>query len=104
MLLYLGWVVAAFLIGFGLAWWLRRREKSLRRRVSQIPLFRGKTYAEILRELGGEPHSTIRQADDSALRTWRDKGGYSISLAFDARDLCMGVVEEKERKGRDEAH
>ncbi len=104
MLLYLGWVVAAFLIGFGLAWWLRRREKSLRRRVSQIPLFRGKTYAEILRELGGEPHSTIRQADDSALRTWRDKGSYSISLAFDARDLCMGVVEEKERKGRDEAH
>ena len=94
MFLYLGWVVAAFTVGFGLACLLRRRETTLRRRVSQIPVFRGKTYAEVLRELDSDPQTTERQADDQTLRTWRDKGGYSLSLLFDARDVCLGVTEE----------
>ena len=94
MFLYLGWVIAAFAVGFGLACWLRRREHSLRRRVSMIPVFRGKTYAEILRELDSEPQAAVTQADSSILRTWRDRGGYSISLNFDEHDRCLGVVDE----------
>lgn len=101
MILYLGWVVAAFAVGFGLACMLRRREMTLRRRVSQIPVFRGKTYAEVLRELDSDPQIAIKQANDGTLRTWRDQSGYSISFLFDARDRCLGVVEESERKGRE---
>jgi len=95
MLLYLGWVAAAFMAGFALAWGLRVHRRNLRRRMTQIPVFRGKTYAEILREVGCDPQTSVRQTDGHTLRTWRDPGGYSISLLFDTGDLCLGVAEER---------
>ncbi|MBQ6174933.1 MAG: hypothetical protein IKS31_05130 [Clostridia bacterium] len=42
-----------------------------------------------------DPDTSVLQADGLPLRTWRDRSGYSISLLFDARDLCLGVEEER---------
>ena len=94
MFLYLGWIAAAFMVGFALAWRLKQRSPNLLRRITQMPVFRGKTYAEILREVGMDPRTVVQQTDGHTLRTWRDRGGYSVSLLFDAEDRCLGVQEE----------
>ncbi len=94
MWLYLGWIAAAFMVGFALASWLKLRNPSLRQRITQTPVFRGKTYAEILHEIGIDPQTTIQQPDRHTLRTWRDHSGYSVSLLFDAEDRCLGVEDE----------
>ncbi len=95
MWLYLGWIAAAFMVGFVLASRLKQRKPSLRRQITQTPVFRGKTYAEILREVGIDPQTAVRQTDGRILRTWRDQSGYSVSLLFDAEDRCLGVEEEQ---------
>lgn len=94
MWLYLGWVAAAFMVGFSLASWLKQRRPNLRQYISQTPVFRGKTYAEILREVGIDPQMAVHKTDGHILRTWHDHSGYSISLLFDANDLCLGVEDE----------
>ena len=92
MLIYLGWIAAAFLAGILFALWLKARRSSLRQRVLDAAVFRGKTYQEITREIDA-PQTIIRQTDGRTLRTWQEDG-YSISLLFDAQDLCLGVESE----------
>lgn len=93
MLVYLGWIAAAFLAGMLFAEWLKRRRPSLQARVKRAAVFRGKTYQEVLSEMSA-PQSTIQRTDGRTLRTWQEDG-YSISLLFDAGDLCLGVESEK---------
>ena len=92
-MVYLGWIIAAFLAGFMIAGWLIKSRPSVRKRVENAGYFRGKSYKEILNELS-EPQFTVRQSDGNTLRTWREKG-YSISLLFDSQDLCLGVENEQ---------
>ena len=93
MLIYFGWIIAAFLAGILLAGWVRARRLSLRTRVRRAAVFRGKTCQEVLSEMNA-PQLTVRQADGNTLRVWREKG-YSISLLFDAQDMCLGVEDER---------
>ena len=93
MLIYLGWIAAAFLAGILFTLWLKNHKPSLRRRVADAAVFRGKTYQEIKREIDG-PQTIIQQKDGHTLRTWQEDG-YSISLMFDAQDMCLGVQDEQ---------
>ena len=93
MLVYLGWIAAAFMAGILFAGWIKSRRPSLQTRVEKAGYFRGKSYKEILREMNA-PQTIIRQPDGSTLRTWQEDG-YSISLLFDAQDLCLGVESER---------
>ena len=92
MLIYLGWIAAAFLLGFLFSGWIKNRKPSLRKKVEKAAYFRRKSYQEIMREIG-TAQTTIQQTDGRTLRTWQEDG-YSISLLFDARDLCLGVEDE----------
>ena len=92
MLYYLGWIIAAFLTGLLLAGWLQRRRPSLQQRTERMGVFAGRGYAEILRSMD-TPHVEERLTDGRTVRTWRSDG-YSITLLFDARDVCLGVKDE----------
>ena len=92
MLIYFGWIAAAFLLGFTLATHRRDPPQDLRRRVEKAAYFRSKSYTEIARELG-EAHTAIRSSGDTILRTWTEDG-YSITLLFDTQDNCLGVESE----------
>ena len=89
----IGWMVAAFLAGVLLMGWIQRRKPTLQQRVSELGVFAGRNYAEILRKLE-EPQTETRQPDGQTLRTWRNRD-YSISLLFDRQEMCLGVEEEK---------
>ena len=93
MLVYLGWIAAAFLAGVLFTIRVETRRQSLQKRVAEAAVFRGKTYQEIRREID-EPQSSIQRTDGSILRTWRENG-YSISLLFDAQNMCLGVEDEQ---------
>ena len=92
MLLYLGWIAAAFLGGVLFTLRLKKNKPSLRKRVTDAAVFRGKTYQEIKREIDG-PQTVVRQADGRILRTWQEDG-YSVTLLFDMKDICLGVEDE----------
>lgn len=89
-----GWIVAAFLGGFLLALKLQRKPPSLRKRFSQVDAFAGRCFREILFLAGARPTSVVRQPDGSTLKTWQEPG-YFITLAFDCRGICRGVVDER---------
>ena len=93
MLIYLGWIAAAFLAGILLTLWLKARRPSLRQRVKDAAVFRGKTYREVMSEIGAA-QAIIQQADGRTLRTWQEDG-YSVTLLFDAQGLCLGVEDER---------
>ena len=93
MLVYLGWIVAAFMGGILFAGLMKSRKPSLQARVEKAGYFRGKSYKEILREMN-TPQTVIRQTDGLSLRTWQENG-YSISLLFDTQDMCLGVESEQ---------
>ena len=92
MLIYLGWIVAAFLAGILFAGWMRWRRPSLQERVKKAVVFRGKTYQEIVGEIGAA-QAIVQQTDGHTLRTWQEEG-YSITLLFDAGEMCLGVEDE----------
>ena len=92
MLIYLGWIAAAFLAGILFAEWMKRRRPSLQERAKKAAVFRGKTYREVMDEIGAAQR-IIQQTDGRTLRTWQEDG-YSISLLFDAQELCLGVEDE----------
>jgi len=94
MLAYLGWIVAAFLGGFLLALWQRKKYHSLRENFARVEFFKGRGYREILTIAGAKPNSIIQQANGNTLKTWRE-AGYSISLTFDKQDICLGVQDEQ---------
>ena len=93
MILYLGWIVAAFLAGVLLT---QRRKPSLQQRVTRIGVFAGRTYAEILDTMDA-PQAEVWHTDGRIVRTWRNCD-YSISLLFDGRDMCLGVKSESNTK------
>lgn len=97
-MLYLGWILAAFLSGALLAGLLltRRKRQSVRSGLSAIDTFMGKSYAQVLAIARTTPQATDRTANGQVLRTWFD-GDYSISLLFDAQDICLGVQDERIR-------
>ena len=70
MLIYLGWIAAAFLAGILFTLWLKARRPSLRKRVGLAAVFKGKTYQEIVREMN-EPQAVIQRTDGRTLRTWQ---------------------------------
>ena len=92
MLLYLGWILAAFLAGILLNGLWRLRKPTLQQRVARMGMFAGRSYAEILRALG-EPQHTQTHDDGSLARTWRSDN-YSLTLRFDAQGTCQGVMQE----------
>lgn len=92
MLLYSGWIVAAFLMGVLVTLLLRERWPSLQRQAFRLGAFAGRNYAEILAHLK-EPQTEERRNDGRIVRTWRGRH-YSISLRFDERDMCQGVESE----------
>ena len=94
MLIYLGWIVAAFLGGFLLALWQRKKRHSLRENFSRVEFFKGRGYLEIVAIAGAKPNSIIQQADGRIIKVWKEIG-YSISLEFDAQDICLGVMDEQ---------
>ena len=94
MLIYLGWIVAAFLGGFLLALWQRKKRHSLRENFSRVEFFKGRGYREIVAIAGSRPNSIIQQADGRIIKVWKEIG-YSISLEFDAQDICLGVMDEQ---------
>ncbi|MGN0741988.1 MAG: hypothetical protein ACI4L8_05020 [Candidatus Fimadaptatus sp.] len=94
MLAYLGWIVAAFLGGFLLALRYRKKRPSLRENFARVEFFKGRGYREILAIAGTKPDSIIQQADGRSIRVWKEFG-YSISLGFDASDICLGVMDEQ---------
>lgn len=93
MLVYLGWIVAAFLGGFLLALWQRKKHHSLRENFARVEFFKGRGYREIVAIAGAKPNSIIQQADGRIIKVWKEIG-YSISLEFDAQDICLGVMDE----------
>ena len=94
MLVYLGWIVAAFLGGFLLALWQRKKHHSLRENFARVEFFKGRGYREIVAIAGAKPNSIIQQADGRIIKVWKECG-YSISLGFDAQDICLGVMDEQ---------
>ena len=100
-MLYLGWILAAFLSGVLITLWLLfcKNRQTLRDGFSQVESFRGRSYCDILAMAGQVPDTVLNQKDGGTLKTWREKG-YSITLSFDARDVCRGVVDEKTSESR----
>lgn len=88
--------MAAFLGGFLLALWLwqRKKRRSLRERFSHVESFQARSYREVLAIAGAKPNTIVHQADDTTRKVWREEG-YFIALAFDARDVCLGVIDEE---------
>ena len=96
-MLYLGWIIAAFLAGaisaVALIAW-RERRKTLRERFEGLGLTLGKAYAEIAAAVEVSPRLIQVRPNGQVLRTWQE-GDYSISLLFDSQDFCLGVMEER---------
>lgn len=93
-MLYLGWIVAAFLAGCILTAVYFTRRKTLREKLSAMGSLVGREYAQIAAEVKASPQSTIREANGQTLRAW-EEGSYFVSLLFDKDDICLGVMEER---------
>ena len=93
MLPYLGWVVAALLLGYLLGSRFPERT-GLRKRCRRIVVYRGRSSREITELLGSPAQDVMRLEDGRTLRTWRE-GSYAITLCFDAQDVCLGVHDEQ---------
>lgn len=96
-MLYLGWIIAAFLAGViisvALMVW-REKKTTLRERFEGLGLTLGKGYAEIAAVVKVSPRMMEARPNGQTLRTWQE-GNYSISLLFDSQDYCLGVMEER---------
>ena len=85
--------VVAMAVMDGVTMFCRKaRRPSLRQRVKDAAVFRGKTYREVMGKMGAA-QTIIQQTDGRTLRTWQEDD-YSISLLFDAQELCLGVEDE----------
>ena len=94
MILYLGWIIAAFLAGLLLGKWPKKQKMKLQERFDRLNICKGMSYVEILQRVQAAPRLTDRNADGVTERTWVDEG-YSIKLTFDRLDICLGVTEER---------
>lgn len=93
MVLYIGWIIAAFLAGLLLEKWPKKQKMKLRQRFDRLNICKGLNYVEILQHVEAAPRITDRNANGMTERTWVDEG-YSITLTFDHQDICLGVQEE----------
>ena len=93
-MLYLGWIVAAFLAGGIITALFFTRRRSLRERFVAMGSLVGREYAQIAAEVKASPQSTVREANGQTLRAW-EEGNYFVSLLFDQNDVCLGVMEER---------
>ena len=93
-MLYLGWIVAAFLAGGIVTAAYFTKRKTLRERFVAMGSLVGRNYAQIAAEVKAAPQSTIREANGKTLRAW-EEGNYFVSLLFDKDDVCLGVMEER---------
>ncbi len=90
---YLGWLVAAFLLVVLLSHQPGRKHISLRRRFARVDRFTGRTGWEITALVGAKPDLVVQRADGATWKVWQDER-YTITLAFDAQDICQGVMDE----------
>ena len=93
MILYLGWIIAAFLAGLLLGKWPKKQKVKLQERFDRLNICKGMSYVDILQRVQAAPRITDRNADGVTERTWADDG-YSIKLTFDRQDICLGVKDE----------
>lgn len=94
MVLYIGWIIAAFLAGLLLGKWPKKQKMTLQERFDKLNICKGMSYVEILQHVQAAPRITDRNADGVTERTWVDDG-YSIKLTFDKHDICLGVRDER---------
>ena len=93
MINYLGWIIAAFLAGLLLGKWPKKQQMKLKERFDRLNICKGMSYVEILQRVQAAPRITDRNANGVTERTWVDER-YSIKLAFDRQDICLGVTDE----------
>lgn len=93
MILYIGWIIAAFLAGLLLGKWPKKQKMKLQERFDRLNICKGMSYVEILQHVQVAPRITDRNANGLTERTWVDDG-YSIKLTFDHQDICLGVTDE----------
>lgn len=93
MILYLGWIIAAFLAGLLLGKRPQKQKMKLQELFDRLNICKGMSYVEILQRAQAAPRITDRNADGVTERIWVDDG-YSIKLTFDRQDICLGVQDE----------
>lgn len=93
MVIYLGWIIAAFLTGLLLGKWPRKQKVKMQERFDRLNICKGMSYVDILQRVQAAPRITDRNANGVTERTWADEG-YSIKLMFDRHDICLGVHDE----------
>lgn len=93
MVLYIGWIIAAFLAGLLLGKWPKKQKMKLQERFDKLNICKGMSYVEILQRVQAAPRITDRNANGDTERTWADEG-YSIKLTVDRHDICIGVQDE----------
>ena len=98
MVLYIGWIIAAFLAGLLLGKWPNKQKMKLQERFDRLNICKGKSYVEILQHVEAAPRITDRNANGDTERTWAEEQ-YSITLTFDRQDICLGVQDEVIDKG-----
>ena len=94
MVLYIGWIIAAFLAGLLLGKWPKKQKMKLKERFDRLNICKGMSYVEILQHVEAAPRITDRNANGVTERTWVEER-YSITLTFDHQDICLGVREER---------
>ena len=94
MVLYIRWIIAAFLAGLLLGKWPKKQKMKLQERFDRLNICKGMSYVEILQHVEAAPRITDRNANGVTERTWAEKQ-YSITLTFDRQDICLGVREER---------
>ena len=97
MVIYLGWIIAAFLAGLLLGKWPKKQKMKLQERFDRLNICKGMSYEEILQHVQAAPRITDRNANGVTERTWADDG-YCIKLTFDQQDICLGVQWEQVAK------
>ena len=93
MVLYIGWIIAAFLAGLLIGKWPKKQKMKLQERFDRLNICKGMSYVEILQRVQAAPRITDRNANSMTERTWAEKW-YSITLTFDHQDICLGVQDE----------
>jgi len=98
MVLYIGWIIAAFLAGLLFVKWPKKQKMKLQERFDKLNICKGMSYVEILQCVEAAPRITDRNANGVTERTWVEER-YSITLTFDHQDICLGVQDEVVDKG-----
>lgn len=94
MINYLGWIIAAFLAGLLLGKCPKKQKMKLQERFDRLNICKGMSYVDILQHVQAAPRITDRNANGVTERTWVNEE-YSIKLAFDRQDICLGVMDEQ---------